>query len=176
MGIETALLASAAASVFGSFYQARAQASAQRIQGLYEKQIYETNARLAELQAQDAIRRGEEEAEEYKRRVRQVIGAQRAAFGAQGVDVSFGSPLDIQEETAQLGALDALMIKNNAWREAWGYRVQALDYRRRGELSFLQAKQKSRQTLLTGGLQAAKSIRESTYLYATKDAPRYRII
>ena len=34
--------------------------------------------------------------------------------------------MDVQRDTMALGELDALTIRNNAAREAWGYQTQAL--------------------------------------------------
>ena len=46
-------------------------------------------------------------------------------MAANGVDLSSGSPLDILGDTAMYGELDALTIRSNAEREAYGYRVQS---------------------------------------------------
>ena len=95
--------------------------------------IYNQNAQYADLQANDAIQRGEIDAKKMHRKTEQVIGAQRTSFAAQGVDVNKGSAIDVQADTAYLGELDALTIKSNAAKEAWGYRVQGADYRARGK-------------------------------------------
>lgn len=95
--------------------------------------IYNQNAQIADLQAQDALERGDIDAKKMKRKTEQVIGSQRTSLAAQGVDVNKGSALDVQADAAYLGELDALTIKNNAAKEAWGYKVQASDYRSRGK-------------------------------------------
>lgn len=133
---------------------AYAQSQALKAQGNFQKQAFETNSHLAELQAEDAIKRGDKEAGQIKAKARQMIGTQRAALAAQGIDVNSGSARDIQEDTAAMSELDALTIKNNAFREAWGYKVQALDFRARGQFAELSARTQSRSTLLTGGMQA----------------------
>jgi len=90
------------------------------------------NAAIAEEQATDAIARGKEEEDRYRAQVRSRIGTTRAAFASQGVDVGSGSAVDVQADQAYLGELDALQIRNNAAREAWGYRVEATNYRDAG--------------------------------------------
>lgn len=152
----------------GAFQESRAQ----RRVGEYESEIYETNRRLSEFQAEDILRRGELQAKEHKRKVRRLIGSQRAALAAQGQELSLAESdaLAIQEESAIMGALDVLEIKNNAWREAWGYRVQASQYEAQREFARLTAKQKARQTILTGGLNIAKDIATAAYL---SKVPRY---
>jgi len=144
-----ALLASTAITTIG---QSISSAISTKAMGEAQKATFETNARMAKLQAEDAIKRGDKAAALHAQKVKKLIGAQRAAYAGQGVDISIGSPLDIQEETAELGALDVLTIRNNAYREAWGYRAQALDYTTQGKFASLEAKARARNTLLTGGL------------------------
>jgi len=93
------------------------------------------NASVADLQAADAIDRGKDEEGRFRLQVRGLIGSQRAGFGASNVDVGFGSAVDTQADAAFLGELDALTIRTNAAREAWGYQVQAEDLRRRGQIA-----------------------------------------
>lgn len=176
MGAAGSLLAMTAVSVLGTASSSYQQSKAQKSQGEYEKSIYETNARISQLQADDAIRRGESKANEHKKSVKRLIGSQRASLAAQGQDLEAGDALAIQEETAQLGALDALEIKNNAWREAWGYRVQANQYMGQARFADITSKYKSRQTLLTGGMNIAKDIANAQYLkeYSKDTTKRYK--
>lgn len=97
--------------------------------------LFDYNAAVADLQASDAIARGAEEENRFRAGVRGIVGAQRAGFAAGNVDVGFGSALDVQADAAYLGELDALTIRTNAAREAWGYKVEAEDLRRRGQIT-----------------------------------------
>lgn len=90
------------------------------------------NAAVAETQAKDAISRGRYDEQRFRQGVKVLIGSQRAGFAGQGVDVGVGSAVDVQADAAYLGELDALEIRNNAAREAWGYKVEAENYRRGG--------------------------------------------
>lgn len=138
---------------------AYAQSESLKAQGDYQRQIGEVNARFGEMQAQDALKRGDEAASAHKQKVNQMVGSQRAAMASQGIALDSGSALDIQQETATMGAADALTIKNNAWREAWGYRVQASNSRFQGQFAQMGAQNDARNTLLTGGLNAARDYR-----------------
>lgn len=91
--------------------------------------ILEYNSRAAEAQAADAIVRGAEQEKIFRTGIHGLIGQQRVAFAAQGVEIGSGSSLDVQESTAQQGELDALTIRTDAAREAWGFRVNAEDIR-----------------------------------------------
>lgn len=97
-------------------------------------QLSEYNAAVAQLQAQDALERGEIEAGKFRSRVRGLIGEQRVGFAAGNIDVGFGSAVDVQADAAFLGELDALTIKTNAQREAWGFQVEAADLEKRADI------------------------------------------
>lgn len=139
-------------------YGSAKQAHAMRKQGDYQKDMYDFNSKIANVQAKDAIYRGDKEAKQYVAKAQQAVGTQRATLAAQGVDVSSGSALDIQEETAGQGALGALTIRNNAWREAWGYKVQSENYAQQGFLAREAAQSGARATMLTGVSNAFSSI------------------
>lgn len=87
------------------------------------------NATISEKRARDALERGALEEQQKREQVAQVQGKQRAAMAANGLDLTFGSPLDTLVDTATLGELDALTIRKNSAREAYDYRVQAANGR-----------------------------------------------
>ena len=120
--------------------------------GGYEASMFRTNAALSRKQAEDAMARGESKSMSTVVHARSMVGAQKAALAAQGVDVSSGSALDVQVNTGKLAELDIMVIRNNAIREAWGFNVQATDYENQALLKEMQTKNKSRSTLITGGL------------------------
>lgn len=93
-----------------------------------QAQVADYNAHVADLQAADALERGSEQEARYRTQIRGAIGAQRAGQAAGNIDVGFGSAADVQGDAAYLGELDALTIRTNAAREAWGYKVQSYDY------------------------------------------------
>ncbi len=136
-------------AAFGAFEQSEAA----KQQGEYQRRAYEMNARIAGEAAEDAILRGDKAAQAHKGKVKSLIGSQRAALAAQGIDVGSGSALDIQVDSAGLGAMDELTIKNNAWREAYGLRTQAVQSLSQARYAESAASNTSRNTLLTGGLQ-----------------------
>jgi len=169
MGASGALMAaSVATSAISTATTAYTQSEALKMQGDYQKSVMEQNRKLAEFQAEDAVRRGDKESKELKKKVKVLIGSQRAAMAAQGIDIESGSALDVQADTAAFGASDALTIRNNAWREAWGYRVQGADYSSKGAWAQLEAKNAARNTLLTGGMTVAKDATGSLYSYKSQ--------
>lgn len=122
-------------------------------QGKQDAATGETNRRLSEAQASDALLRGTIEESRYRRQIAQVAGQQKADFGARNVAVS-GTALDILADTAQVGEEDALTIRNNAAREAWGYRNQASEASRWGANQKSNAYGAGIGTLLTSGARA----------------------
>ncbi len=125
------LIASAATSAYGQHKAGAAQKRAGEMSG----DLMDYNADIADLQAKDALERGAIAESSYRGQVRGIVGQQKAGFAGQGVDVSSGSALDVQADATRLGELDALQIRHNAMREAWGYNVQAYDLRQRAQIA-----------------------------------------
>lgn len=129
------------------------QGASQIAQGKQAAADAETNRRIAEFQAQDALLRGTKDEERYRRLIATTIGAQRAEFGARNVTTS-GTALDILSDTAQVGGEDIAMIRSNAARTAWGYRAQANEASRWGQAAQANAYGQAGSTLLTAGANA----------------------
>jgi hypothetical protein len=110
-------------------------ASAAQKAGKFNRQVAEVNAQNAEAKAVDATRRGQALADERRMKTRLMIGQQRAAIAANGVDLSFGTPVEILGDTAMFGAIDEDRIMANAAREAWGYRTEAANMRAGGQMA-----------------------------------------
>jgi hypothetical protein len=139
--------------VWGQLIGAGMGAAGDMEQGKIDEATAETNRRLSIAQANDALLRGSIEEQRYRREVAQIVGGQKAAFGQRNVAVS-GTALDLLSDTAQIGEEDALTIRNNAAREAWGYRNQANEASRWGANAKSNAYGRAGSTLLTSGAQA----------------------
>lgn len=150
----TFLSISAGIQGLGAIGGAYAQAQAQKSQADYQRRMFEVNSRLADFQAQDAKDRGDVGAAQAIKRGDQMQSTQRAAAGGSGVDVNSGSARDIQADTQAISALDALTIKNNAMREAFGYKSQAISYSGQGQMVQIAGNAESWNTLATGGMRA----------------------
>lgn len=129
-------------------------AGAADAQGKFEKQQYEFNSKVADLQADDAKKRGDKAAQGTLREGRRLKGTQRAMYAAQGIDPNSGTAAEIQDQTDYFAELDATTIRSNAAREAFGYKVQATDLRGRGQFAGIAGSMNANTSLLTGGLQA----------------------
>ena len=160
-------------SAVGTGIQGFNQSRAYSAEGAYQKQIYDSNAQIADIQAADAIDRGNRDASALKKQTKRLIGSQRAALAAQGIEVNDADALALQMDTAGQGAQDALKIKNNAWMEAWGYKVQSANYTSQGNFANLAAQNKSRNTILTTGLNIANDFASFNASTPTKTVPKY---
>lgn len=108
----------------GAYKQAQGQRSAME----YQASVAQFNSKIAEGQASDAIRAGQTAEENHDLKTGAIMGAQRAALAANGVDLGSGSANDVLTTTKFMGKRDALQIHDNALMQAWGYRTQAANF------------------------------------------------
>lgn len=113
-----------AMSTIGGFYSARSQQSALQSQA----NIADTNARIAELGAQQEQFRGEREVAALTLRAGQLKSTQRASLAASGIDLGSGTAAEILTSTDLMKEIDTNTATANAVRSAWGYRTQATNY------------------------------------------------
>ncbi len=127
---------------------ARAQGQAAAQAAGYQASIARRNQIIANRAAEDALARGEAAKGRKELQTRQFISRQRTAQAGQGQKVDVGSALELVQDTAQFGKLDALQIRANAEREALGFRTQGLNFGSSAELMDLRA----RNALLEGDI------------------------
>lgn len=113
------------ASTVGAYYNALGQKSTLDAQA----HISETNAKLADMSAQSAMLSGQRQEQAVKLNTAQVKSSQRAAFAANGVDLSSTTPVAVLTTTDVLGETDAATVAANAMRTAFGYQAQGVSYR-----------------------------------------------
>lgn len=118
--------------------------------GYYEADQARRNQQLSLLSAASAQQAGAQQAAGIDAKASQMIGMQRAAFGASGVDSSTGSAAELQSNTRAMSALDAETAKLNAAREAWGFKVKSYDQGEQARLSKQRAVSDSIGTFLGG--------------------------
>ena len=102
-------------SAASAYRQAEAQNQANRLNAM----TYEQNAQLARIQAETARQFGEQEYKDTIKEYGELRGAQRAAYGASGVDVNSGSAAAVQANTAAEGIYSAEKVKYQRDLEAW---------------------------------------------------------
>lgn len=107
---------------------AAAAAESSRQAGMLQAKIARQNAAAAYATAADAAQRGVLAEEAVRRKTAKLSGFQRVAVAASGADVGSGSALQLYEDTAMLGELDALTARVNGAREAWGYKTRGTQF------------------------------------------------
>lgn len=107
----------AVGAVIGAVGQVRA--------GRAANETAKSNAQVNRIMADDALARGAADEAAQRRKTASFKGEQAAIFGASGAEINTGSSLDILADTAEFGELDALRIRNNAEREAFGFEAGA---------------------------------------------------
>lgn len=127
------------------------------LQADFEKKQAEANSQILDIKARNAVANGEKDASLLKKKAAAVKGDQRAALAASGVVVDFGSGQQAQDENDLFSSIDAEKIKNNAMLEAWGYEVEKSNTLFKAKMSGIAAQGKQANTLLTGGVSAAKA-------------------
>lgn len=118
-------LASAAVGGVGQYQSMKGQQAALT----YQSQLDEVNAINADRAARDALERGELDAVKHGREVAKLRGQQTVGWAAAGLDLGFGTPLEVAGDTDLLAAEDTRTIYENANREAEGFRINAANYR-----------------------------------------------
>lgn len=131
---------STAAGFAGQLKQQEAsqqQANQAQAQAVYQAQVARQNEAVAQRQAADALQRGLVAEMSRRTQLRQQLGSQLARLAGQGTDLE-GSPADILGDTAAAGEQDAMTLRSNASREAYGYRLRAMGFG--GEAALLAAR------------------------------------
>ncbi len=123
----------------------------------FQAQIARNNAEIARMNARSATEVGNVQAFNSMLKTRAQVGYTKAAQAAGGVDVNSGSALDVQASERMLGMMDALTIRSNAARAAYGYQAeagnrmaQAASYKQRGKMSRIAGLMGASGTILEG--------------------------
>lgn len=138
--------ASTAMNAFGTV----AKGAAQYESGQYNAQVARNNETIANSNASMAVMRGNVEAGISRERTAQMIGSERAGYGANGIDVNSGSAVRTQSDTARLGEMDAQTILQNAQRSSWGYQLQGSSYGAQAQLDTMQGTESALSSLVGG--------------------------
>jgi hypothetical protein len=149
-----ALVASSALTLAAAYSKSRALLA----QGKATAAANRTNAALARLAAREEVSRGREQSRDAAAAQRLLIGRQRAGAASGGVAVDVGSALDIQVDTAGIGAIERERIETNALKRALGFRIEAASSSAAARAAEAAADSAAFNTLLVGGAQVARDI------------------
>jgi hypothetical protein len=114
-------LAGAGVSAIGAYNSMEANSA----NAAYQAQVAANNAKIAKTNATMDIQSGEIQAGNQGLKTRAAVGTTKAGQGASGVDVNSGSFVKVRAAESELGMLDALTIRSNAAKSAYGQEVAA---------------------------------------------------
>jgi hypothetical protein len=131
-----------------------------RMQGEWEKEQHEFNAGVARKEAQARVAKGKRDAAKFEKKESAILGKQKTASAASGVEVGFGSSGSIGEQTRRDIHEDSQMIRNNAAREAYGLEMEAIDKVQQSEFAASVGRTKGTLALVSGIGDAVGSVAE----------------
>lgn len=133
--VTLAMIAATALQYVSSQQAAKTQQDALEQQAKFRAMAIEVNRKVSDYQAREALSAGQKASYKLKTYQDKMLAAQQLSLIAQGVSPTMGTALALQKETVMLSNLDIQTAQNNAWREAWGYRMQAEQLGLEGRLS-----------------------------------------
>lgn len=121
--------------------------------GQQRSSLYRTNAIIAGEQAQSELQAGSANEEQQRLRGQAMTGQQVNTIGANNLQQR-GTPSQVVSSTAALNEMNALTIRNNAARKAWGFRVQQVSDQRQSDLAASAGDFNAAGSILGGGAKA----------------------
>jgi len=97
-------------------------------QNKYQQKVANANQDRENARAGDAIDRGTADQDKLGRRYRSMMGSQRAALAANGIDTDFGSAGDVLQDTRDLYREDASTLAGNSMNEVKGIEISAANF------------------------------------------------
>jgi hypothetical protein len=125
MGLPAVMLGVGLAGAAVSAGGAIAQGDAAKANADYQAQVAANNAMIARQNAVWTEQSGEAKVAAQGMKTAQAAGTAKATQGASNIDVNSGSAANVRQAIGKLGALDALTIRSNTARTAYGYEVAA---------------------------------------------------
>lgn len=95
---------------------------------MFQSQVAKQNAAEAMREAQSAQKAGDQAVQTSQQKTAALLGAQTAQMAASGLDLSSGSPADVQGDTMRAGAQDAATIRQNYYDRVRGYVTDANNF------------------------------------------------
>ena len=126
--------------------------------------IARINAQQMEWSAQQRMQSAEKDQVRLTMQAGQVKGSQKAAIAANGLATNAGSAVEILSSTDIIKEIDSNQIKSNAVCDAWGMRLQGVNYSNQA-LSFEAQKQSAGLNFGTTLLQGASQIANRYMIY-----------
>ena len=128
-----AAIAGGAVAAVGAVQEGKAK----KAEYTYQAKVAEENAKIAQENANVQRQQGIEEARLQRIKTASVIGSQKTAMAANGVDITQGTAVDVISDTAAMGELDALQTQYNYESKARAYETEAGNFINQSRLDML---------------------------------------
>ncbi len=149
-GLQALSLGASALSGLGQAQAGRAASQS----AAYNAQIAANNQVIAQQNATAAIQEGEANAGAASQKTKAQVGGILAEQGASGVNVNSGSSVDVRSSAAQNGELNAINIRADAARRAYGYQSEGANDKIQENLD----KAESKNASITSGVESAGTL------------------
>lgn len=131
-----AMALNGAMTIMGQQQAAKAQQAAAN----YNAEVARNNATIAEKNVRQQQLEGARQEEAQRLKTANLLGSQKAAFGASGVDMNVGSAVDVQASTAFYGQEDLLSIRAGVKAQEDRLHQQATDFTNQAQMSIAEGK------------------------------------
>lgn len=156
------IIAATAVAAAGKGVSAMQAASMSR----YEAKIADRNAALEREAGRNAADNGRIEAQRQYRKLSAVQGQQGAAMAANGIDQSFGSALQVQSDTAAMGAEDVGSIYRGTAQEVRGFDINASNFKAKAKA----ARKEGSNAMVRGAFDVASTVLSGASQYSKMKA------
>ncbi len=164
-GLQALSLGASTIGGIGQVLQGQATSKADK----YNAEIAANNATIAHQNATAVIQEGEANAAAASMGTKAKIGGILANQGASGVDVNSGSSVDVRSSAAQNGELNAINIRSQAARTAYGFETGATNATAESNMY----KSEAEAAPITAGIGAASSMLTSAANPLTSPYAKY---
>ena len=142
-----ATVASAAVAAAGQMQQG----AAAKASGNYNAQVASQNAALATQNAQYVGAQGEQNVAATGSETKAKMAAITANQGASGVMMNSGSSVDVRQSEAQVGMMNALNVRSQAVKQAYGLQTNAVNDTAQAQLDKAQGANAQTGAMLNAG-------------------------
>jgi hypothetical protein len=147
-----------AGTSLGSMYGVFAQTSVDKIYTEIEQDRLDFNAQRRREEAERLRELSKEATMRRQLQAKKMIGSQKASLAGQGVQIDGETAEIFEQEEIQITLEDVEAIRGNAWRQAYGLEVDAMNLRFQARAEAVQGYNKARSREVGGLLSGASGI------------------
>ena len=126
-----------------AYGQGQSNASSIRSAGKIAQMQSDFQSELLETRKTEILAQGDVEAYERQQQLKQMLGSQKVAFAAQGIEVEGDLGYDLAEDAKRTSDADVKAIKNNAWKQSMGIEMDQADLALQSQYNNIQAESRA---------------------------------